>query len=248
MLTGLGVLAGGDCVEANLELGVDDPGLGRGPLGAVWVAVDVGLPLLDSLVILLLVEEQLRDLEEGLALELFEVLGWGDACLGIGRRCFLVGDEFEVLTVDEVGVSRDGLVGATQPDKRVGQATGEFDGQLVSRISGEEFPGLGDIVGEILGVGEDALVGDVRFVTLDGTTGAVVELHDNVLQEREQSVDVLAGGVAVAVDDLRVDQGEPRLESVLAGCDGILFDLAALTCRAANRTSPVRVEVIEVLA
>ena len=90
MLAGLDVLAGGDCVEANLELGVDDPGLRRGPLGAVWVAVNVGLPLLDGLVIFLLVEEQLRDLEEGLALEIIEVLGRRDAGLGIGRCCFLV--------------------------------------------------------------------------------------------------------------------------------------------------------------
>ena len=128
MLAGLGVLAGGDCIEANLELGIDDPGLGRGPLGAVWVTVDVGLPLLDGVVIFLLVEKQLRDLEEGLALEFFEVLGRGDASLGIGRRCFLVGDEFEVFTVNEVAVGGDGLVGATEPDERIGQAAGEFDG------------------------------------------------------------------------------------------------------------------------
>ncbi len=248
MLAGLGVLAGGDRVEADLELGVDDPGLGRGPLGAVRVAVDVGLPLLDGLVIFLLVEEQLRDLEEGLALEILEVLGRGDARLGIGRRCFLVGDEFEVLAVDEVAVSGDGLVGATEPDERVGQVAGEFDGQLVSRVGGEELSGLGDVVGEVLGVGEDALVGDVGFVTLDGATAAVVELHDDVLKDREKSVDVLAGGVVFAVDDLRVDQGEPRLEAVLAGCDGILFELAALTRRAADRTRPGRVEVVEVLA
>ena len=67
-------------------------------------------------------------LEEGLALETLEVLGWGDASLGIGRRCCLVGDEFEVFTVDEVAVSGDGLVAATEPDERVGQAAGEFDG------------------------------------------------------------------------------------------------------------------------
>ena len=91
-------------------------------------------------------------------------------------------------------------------------------------------------------------MGDVGLVTLDGATAAVVELHDNVLKHRENGIDVLARRVVVAVDDLGADESEPRLEAVLTGCDWILFELAALTCRAADRTSPGRVEVVEVLA
>ncbi len=119
MFTGCGVLASGDCIKTDLELRVDNPGLRCSPLSTVLVTVDVSLPLLDGFAIFFLVEEELRDLEERLTLEFLEILRGRDARCGIGCRCFLIGNEFEVFTTNKVTVSGDGLVSATKFKKFV---------------------------------------------------------------------------------------------------------------------------------
>jgi hypothetical protein len=70
------VLVGCNRVEADLELRVDNAGLRSRPLRTIRVAIDVGLPLLDRVIVFLLIEKELGDLKKRCALEFFQVLGW----------------------------------------------------------------------------------------------------------------------------------------------------------------------------
>jgi len=83
-LAGEGFVLVGHGVEAELELGVDDPVLRGRPFRAVRVAVHVLSPHRDGLIVALLVEADLAGAEKRALLLVLEGLGGRDPGLRIG--------------------------------------------------------------------------------------------------------------------------------------------------------------------